>query len=75
MIELEKYPPRYTQEMKIRLDIDRSARVSGRPGTPPFQRGRSVIIRLSLGKLSVDLFPTYNLTKDKHNMYLVYTQY
>ena len=35
-----------------RLDIGRSARISGRPTIPPFQGGR--VIRLSLGKLSVN---------------------
>ena len=36
------------------MDIDRSARVSGRPAIPPFQ-GVGSAIRLSLGKLVVNL--------------------
>ena len=38
--ELEKYFPRYTQEIKRLGYIDRSARISGRPAIPPFQGGR-----------------------------------
>ena len=37
--ELEKYSPRYSQEMKRLGYIDRSARISGRPAIPPFQGG------------------------------------
>ena len=36
------------------MDIDRSARISGRPDIPSFQGGR-VLIRLRLGKLLVDI--------------------
>ena len=35
------------------MDIERSARISGRPAIPPFQGGS--VIRLSSGKLSVNL--------------------
>ena len=62
-IELQKYSPRYAQEMKqLGLDIDRSARVSGRPGIPPFQGGKSVIVRLSLGKLLVNFLQVVKRT-------------
>ena len=43
------------------MDIDRSARISGRPAIPPFQGGRSVI-RLSLGKLLVSLLQVVKRT-------------
>ena len=39
-VELEKYSPRYTQEMKPLGCIDKSARISGRPAIPPFQGER-----------------------------------
>ena len=40
-VELEKYSPRYPQEMKPRLDIDRGPPAYIRPtcAIPPFQRG------------------------------------
>ena len=57
-VELEKYSPRYTQEMN-RLGY--SARVSGPPAIPPFQGGESVI-RLSLGKLLVNLLQVVKRT-------------
>ena len=41
--------------------IDRSAHISGRPAIPPFQGGESVI-RLSLGKLLVNLLQVVKRT-------------
>ena len=59
-VELEKYSPRYPQEMN-RLDIDRSAREPGQPAIPPFQGGR-VLQGLSLGALLVKLLQVVKLT-------------
>ena len=42
-VELDKYSPRYTQEIKRLGYIDGSARTSGRPAIPPFQGGWSVV--------------------------------
>ena len=58
--ELEKYYPRYTQEMKRLGYVDRSARISGRPAIPRFT-GESVM-RLSLGKLLVNLLQVVKRT-------------
>ena len=41
--------------------VDRSARISGRPAIPPFQGGR-VFMRLSLGKLLVNLLQVVKRT-------------
>ena len=43
-----------------RLDIDRSARISGRPGIPPFQGER--VIRFSLGELFVNFLQVVKRT-------------
>ena len=54
--ELEKYSPRYTQEMKRLGYLTGPPGISGRPAIPPFQERKSVTrIRLSLGKLLVKL--------------------
>ena len=42
--------------------IDRSARTSGRPAIPPFQGGKKSVIRLSLGKLLVNLLQVVKRT-------------
>ena len=44
-----------------RLDIDGSARISGRPAISPFQGGK-VLVRLSLGKLLVNLLQVVKRT-------------
>ena len=43
------------------MDIDRFARISGRPAIPPFVRGKRVI-RLGLGELLVNLLQVVKWT-------------
>ena len=60
-VELEKHSLRYTQGLKRLGCIDRSTGISGRPAIPPFRGGESVI-RLSLGKLLVNILQVVKRT-------------
>ena len=61
-VELEKYSPLVYLGNQTAWIIDRSARISGRPGIPPFQGPRESAIRLSLGKLLANLLQVVKQT-------------